>query len=139
MPAYVDTGLNFIHVEDVAWGHLLALHKGRSGERYILGHQNLSLKTILDQLATITGLPAPQRAVPLWLPLMVAGVEEYVLSPLLGGLGYRPSVPVDGVRMSSHVMYYDAHKAVRELGLPQTPIEQALTAAVNWFQKIHNS
>jgi dihydroflavonol-4-reductase len=129
MPAYVDTGLNLIDVRDVAWGHLLALNKGKTGDRYILGHQNLTLKAILDELATITGLSAPQTTVPLWLPLTVAWLEEKVLSRW----GRTPSVPIDGVRMSAHAMYYDAFKAVNELGLPQSPIVQALRDAVDWF------
>lgn len=129
MPAYVDTGLNFIHVEDVAWGHLLALIKGKTGERYILGHENLSLKQILDQLAAITGQPAPQRSIPAWIPLAVAWVDEMVLAPL----GKPPSVPLDGVRMSTQAMYYNPAKAIRELGLPQTPIATALKDAVDWF------
>ena len=134
MPAYVNTGLNLIHVRDVAWGHLLALRQGRSGERYILGHQNLSLQDILQQLAHITGRPAPQQQVPLWLPLAVAWVEEEVLTPMLRPLGYQPSVPLDGVRMSAHTMYYRATKAVEQLGLPQTPVTIALEEAVKWFQ-----
>lgn len=129
MPAYVNTGLNFIDVRDVAWGHWLALEKGASGDRYILGHQNLSLKELLEQLAAITGLDAPQNIVPLWLPLTVAWVEERVLAPL----GKSPSVPLDGVRMSKQPMYYDASKAVRELNLPQSPLDRALKEAVEWF------
>jgi dihydroflavonol-4-reductase len=133
MPAYVDTGLNFIHVEDVAWGHLLALKNGKPGERYILGHQNLSLKQFLDQLSQITGLPAPARSIPAWIPLGVAWVDETVLARL----GKRPSVPIDGVRMSKQPMYYDATKAVQTLGLPQTPIATAIQDAVSWFTKHH--
>lgn len=129
MPFYLDTGLNFIDVRDVAQGHLLALQRGKSGDRYILGNQNLSLKQVLDQLAEITGLPTPQGTVPAWLPLSVAWVDEKLLAPL----GKTPSVPIDGVRMARQYMFYDASKAVRELGLPQTPIRQALTDAVNWF------
>jgi dihydroflavonol-4-reductase len=129
MPAYLDTGLNFIDVRDVAWGHLLALKLGKSGDRYILGNQNLSLKALLDQLANITGLPAPRAAVPAWLPLSVAWVDEMVLARL----GKSPSVPLDGVRMATQTMYYDASKAVRDLGLPQTPIATALSDAVTWF------
>jgi dihydroflavonol-4-reductase len=131
MPAYVDTGLNLIHVEDVAWGHLLALERGISGQRYILGHQNLSLKEMLGLLSEITGLPAPSRTVPLWLPLAVAWVEEM----LLAKVGYQPTVPIDGVRMSAKPMYYDASRAIAELGLPQTPIDRALREAVEWFEK----
>ena len=129
MPAYTKTGLNFVHVQDVAWGHLLALKKGKTGERYILGHENLSLKQLLDQLSQITQLPAPSRSIPIWIPLSVAWIDEQVLTRL----GKTPSIPIDGVRMSAQPMYYDASKAVRELGLPQTPISQALKDAVDWF------
>lgn len=130
MPAYVNTGLNLIAVQDVAWGHLLALEKGRTGDRYILGHQNLTLKDILAQLSQITGLKAPQYTIPLGIPLAIAWIEEFLLAPL----GYKPSVPLDGVRMSQHTMYYDSSKAIKELGLPQSPIYQALQEAVTWFQ-----
>jgi dihydroflavonol-4-reductase len=131
MPAYIETGLNFVHVEDVARGHLLALQKGRRGDRYILGHQNLTLKQLLDQLAEITALPAPQRAIPAWVPLTIAFVDEEILTKF----GKTPTVPVDGVRMATQKMFYDASKAVKELGLPQTPIPTALHDAVNWFVK----
>lgn len=130
MPAYVDTGLNFVHVQDVAWGHLLALRQGKTGERYILGYQNMTLQAFLAQLATLTGRPAPRFALPVWLPLAVAWVDEQVL----GTLGKAPSVPIDGVRMAQQQMYYNTDRAVRELGLPQTPIAEAILAAVNWFQ-----
>ena len=129
MPFYLDTGLNFIDVRDVARGHLLALEKGRKGDRYILGHENLTLKQLLDQLAQLTGLKAPQRSVPAWLPLSVAWIDERILAPL----GKPPSVPLDGVRMAHQPMYYDASKAVRELGLPQSSISTALKDAVDWF------
>ncbi|MFW6359675.1 MAG: hopanoid-associated sugar epimerase [Chroococcales cyanobacterium] len=131
MPGYVNTGLNLIHVEDVAQGHLLALEKGKTGERYILGNQNLTLKDILEQLSQITGLPAPKQEIPAWLPLSVAWIDENVLARL----GKSPSVPFDGVRMAQQLMYYNASKAVRELDLPQTPIQTALEDAVNWFVK----
>ena len=129
MPFYLDTGLNFIDVRDVARGHLLALEKGRKGDRYILGHENLTLKQLLDQLAQLTGLKAPQSSVPAWLPLSVAWIDERILAPL----GKAPSVPLDGVRMAHQPMYYDASKAVRELGLPQSSILTALKDAVDWF------
>ncbi|MBD2038728.1 NAD-dependent epimerase/dehydratase family protein [Leptolyngbya sp. FACHB-321] len=131
MPAYVDTGLNFIHVKDVAWGHLLALQKGKTGDRYILGNQNLTLKELLDQLAALTGQPAPQNAIPAWIPLTVAWIDEQILAPL----GKTPSVPLDGVRMAQQPMYYNAAKAVRELGLPQTPLSTALRDSIEWFVK----
>ncbi|MEM9568581.1 MAG: hopanoid-associated sugar epimerase [Cyanobacteria bacterium P01_E01_bin.34] len=129
MPAYVNTGLNIIDVRDVARGHLLALQHAKPGERYILGHQNISLKQILDRLSDITGLPAPQATVPLWLPLTVAWFEETILARL----GKEPSIPIDGVRMSAEPMYYTPAKAIRELGLPQSPIDTALTDAIEWF------
>ncbi|WP_017328051.1 hopanoid-associated sugar epimerase [Synechococcus sp. PCC 7336] len=131
MPAYVNTGLNCIDVRDVAMGHWLALAKGQSGDRYILGHQNLSLKELLDRLSKLTGLPAPQYQVPIWLPLGVAWFEETVLAPL----GKVPSIPIDGVRMSAEPMYYSSAKAVRELKLPQSPLDRALTEAITWFSE----
>jgi dihydroflavonol-4-reductase len=129
MPFYLPTGLNFIDVRDVARGHLLALAKGRSGERYILGHQNLSLRAMLDRLAQITGQPAPKSALPTWIPHTAAWIDEY----LLAAIGKTPSIPVDGVRMARQYMYYDGAKAVRELGLPQTSLDLALRDAVDWF------
>jgi dihydroflavonol-4-reductase len=133
MPVYMDTGLNLIHVQDVVRGHLLALEQGKTGDRYILGHQNLSLKEILQQLSALTGLPAPKNAIPAWIPLTAAWMDEYLLS----ALGKTPSVPLDGVRMAQQKMYYDSTKAVAELGLPQTPIPQALKESVDWFLQ-HN-
>ncbi|MFQ3582987.1 MAG: hopanoid-associated sugar epimerase [Chloracidobacterium sp.] len=131
MPAYVDTGMNLIHVRDVAIGHLRAAEKGRVGERYILGCQNLTLKAILDLLSAITGLPAPKRKLPHWLPIVVGAVDEFVISRLTGR---SPTVALDSARMAAHAMYYDATRAVTYLGLPQTPIETALRDAVTWFR-----
>lgn len=130
MPAYVNTGLNLIDVKDVAWGHLLALEKGKTGDRYILGNENLSLKQLLDKLEQITALKAPNLEIPYIIPLMVAGIDEFIL-PRFGKV---PSIPVDGVRMSRQLMYYDSSKAVQELGLPQSSVDQALKTAVNWFK-----
>lgn len=129
MPGFVDTGLNFIDVKDVAKGHILALEKGKTGERYILGNENLTLQKFLEKLALITGKKAPKIQFPLWLPLTVAFIDEYVLTKL----GKTPSVAVEGVKMSSQFMYYDSSKAVKELGLPQTNIDQAIDRAVKWF------
>ncbi len=129
MPFYVETGLNLIHVQDVVIGHLLALQQGTTGDRYILGHQNVTLKQMLDRLAAITGIPAPKRSIPTWIPLTVATIDEQILTKF----GKTPSIPTDGVRMSQQTMYYDPRKAIRELGLPQTPIDQALQDAVDWF------
>lgn len=131
MPAYVHTGLNLIDVEDVARGHILAWQKGRTGERYILGNQNMTLKGMLQQLAAITGKPAPRIAVPHFIPLAVAFLDELILARYCGK---TPQVSFDSVQMSRKAMYYDAAKAVRELGLPQQPIERALEKAVRWFE-----
>lgn len=131
MPAYVHTGLNLIDVEDVARGHILAWQKGRTGERYILGNRNLTLKEMLGMLAAITGKPAPRFAVPHILPLTVAFVDEMILARYFGK---APQVSYYSVQMSRKAMYYDAAKAVQELGLPQHPIELALEKAVRWFE-----
>lgn len=134
MPAYVNTGLNFIDVKDVAKGHILALQKGKKGDRYILGNQNLSLKEFLEKLASMTGLKAPQKTVPLWLPLTVAYLDEFVLSKF----GKSPSIAVDGVRMSQQIMFYNPTKAIQELGLPQSPLDNAIKDAVDWFQNFNS-
>ena len=132
MPFYVDTGLNLIDVEDVAWGHLLALKKGVSGERYILGNQNLTLKQILDRLASITGESAPQNQIPNWIPYTTAWIDEKILAPL----GKKPSIALNGVKMSQQKMFYNPQKAIAKLDLPQSPINEALLRAVNWFQQL---
>jgi dihydroflavonol-4-reductase len=131
MPAYVETGLNLVDVRDVAEGHLLAAEKGRVGQRYILGHRNMTLKEILDTLARLTGLPAPSLRLPHWIPLTVAALDTSVARLL----GRSPEIPIEGARLSRHRMFFDPSKAVRELGLPQTPIEEALERAVRWFRE----
>jgi len=129
MPAYVDTGLNFIDVRDVALGHLLALEKGKTGQRYILGNQNLALREFLELLAQVTKIKAPRFKVPLYIPLSIAWLDEYVM----GYLGKTPSIPLAGVQMSRQTMYYDPSKARKELGLPSSCLKQAITDAVDWF------
>jgi len=131
MPVYVHTGLNLIDVRDVAKGHILAAEKGRIGERYILGNKNVTLKEILDILETLTGLPAPKNSIPHWIPLAVSYIDELVLSKILGR---TPTVTINGAKMAMHAMYYRSDKAVRELGLPQSPIENALKDAAEWFK-----
>ncbi|MFN0112910.1 MAG: hopanoid-associated sugar epimerase [Blastocatellia bacterium] len=131
MPAYVHTGLNLIDVEDVARGHILAWQKGRTGERYILGNRNLTLKEILEMLASITGKPAPRLAIPHFIPLAAAFVDEMMLARYFGK---TPQVSFYSVRMSQKAMHYDSSKAVRELGLPQSSIEGAIEKAVRWFE-----
>lgn len=130
MPFYLNTGLNLIDVEDVAWGHLLALEKGKTGDRYILGNCNLTLKAILEKLAAITNIPAPTHTIPYPIPYTAAWIDETILPRF----GKKPSVPLDGVRMARQTMYYDATKAKNELGLPQSPIEPALKRAIDWFE-----
>lgn len=132
MPAYVNTGLNLVDVEDVAVGHVLALEKGRPGERYILGNRNLTLKEILQALSHITGRPAPRLCLPLWVALGAAYASEFAARRVTGG---PPRIPVTGVKVARHFRYFDCSKAVRELGMPQTPIEQALEKAVCWFRE----
>lgn len=131
MPAYVNTGLNLVDVRDVARGHLLALEKGRIGERYLLGNRNLTLKEILEALAKITGLPAPRVRLPLWLALGAAQVDEFVARKVTGK---PPRIPVAAVKTAGHFRHFDCSKAVKELGLPQTPVEGALENAVRWFR-----
>ncbi len=130
MPAYIDTGLNLIDVDDVAKGHLLAAERGRVGERYILGHRNLTLKEIFAILGQITKIPAPRIRLPYRLILPLAYVNQW-LSDLI--TKRRPRIPLEGVKMAKRHMFFDASKAVRELGLPQSPIEQALERAAHWF------
>jgi dihydroflavonol-4-reductase len=131
MPAYVDTGLNIVDVEDVARGHVSALERGQKGERYILGNRNLTLKELLDILSGVTGIRAPRTRVPHVLPLAAAYIDEGILSRL----GKRPSVSIYAVKMSQKAMYYDSSKAIRELGFPQSPIQGALEKAVRWFKE----
>jgi dihydroflavonol-4-reductase len=132
MPAYVDTGLNLIAVEDVAEGHWRAATRGRVGERYILGHQNLSLREILGMLAAITGQPAPRWRMPVGVAVAMAHVDGWVEGCILGR---EPRIPLEGARMARKKMYFDAAKAVRELGLPQSPVEAALARAVAWYRE----
>ena len=132
MPAYLDTGLNLVDVDDVAEGHLLAAERGKVGEKYILGNRNMTLQQILGCLGEITGLPAPRAKLPYGFVLGVAQVNEFFMGTLLRR---EPGVPVEGVRMAKKRMFFDAGKAVRELGLPQTPVEEALERAVRWFRE----
>jgi dihydroflavonol-4-reductase len=129
MPAYVDTGLNLIDVRDCAAGHRLAYERGRTGERYILGNQNLGLREIFQRLAQITQRSVPRFRIPVAVPLVYAALGEYVLARF----GRSPDVALESVRMAQGQMYYDARKAVRDLGLPQSDVTVALSDAVQWF------
>ena len=130
MPAYVDTGLNIVHVDDVAAGHLMAFDKGKTGERYILGGENLSLKEILTGIARITGRAPPSLSLPHDLIMPVAYVAEFI-ARLTGGSD--PMVTVDGVRMARKKMFFTSAKAERELGYRFRPASEALADAVAWF------
>ena len=133
LPAYLDTGLNWVHVRDVAIGHILAAEKGRVGERYILGHAegNWTMKQALAVLEQITGVPAPGIRIPYFVALAAAFVNEGISS----FTGKPPKAPLAGVRMARHKMFFNPAKAVRELGLPQTPPRQALADAAEWFRR----
>jgi dihydroflavonol-4-reductase len=132
MPAYLETGLNWVHVRDVAIGHILAAEKGRFGERYILGHRdgNLTMRQTLDLLQELTGIPAPKIKIPNWFAYRVAEVNE-MLSFVTG---IPPRAPVAGVKMARYKMWFNPVKAVEMLGLPQTPPKQAFADAVAWFR-----
>ena len=129
-PDYVDTGFNLVDVHDVALGHVRAAERGRVGEKYILGNRDMSLREIFQTLGEMTGLPAPKLKVPHWLPLGWAALDTG-FSRLVGR---TPRVPLEAVRLSRYKMYFDPSKAVRELGLPQTPVEEPLLRAVTWYR-----
>jgi dihydroflavonol-4-reductase len=131
MPAYVDTGLNVVHVDDVARGHLLAEEKGRIGERYILGGENLTLGEILRLIAGIVGRRPPKIQVPAALVWPVAAVEE-----TLGWLiGREPFATREGLRMARHKMFFSSAKAERELGYQPRPAREGLADAIAWFRQ----
>ena len=130
MPAYLDTGLNMIAVEDCARGHILAEKHGRIGEKYILGNSNLTLREIFATLAEITGLSAPKVRLP-YTPILLAA---YVNEGLAWITGKEPLIPLAGVQMAAKFMFFDSSRAVSELGLPQTPVKEALQRAVAWFR-----
>jgi len=130
-PAYVDTGLNLVDATECARGHLLALEKGRVGERYILGGENLTLKQILDTLAAIAGIPAPSVRVPHAVAMMAA-VGDTVVTGYIRGR--EPRATIDAVRMGRKKMFVTSAKAERELGFHIVPVEGALRRAVGWFR-----
>ncbi len=130
MFATLDTGLNLVHVRDVARGHLLAAERGRPGEKYILGNQNLSLAEIGRLLAEIAGIRPPR----LRIPYAVAWLAAASMEAAARVTGAAPRVPLTAVRMAKKRMYFSPAKAVRELGLPQTDVREALRAATDWFR-----
>ena len=130
MPGYVKTGLNFVGVEECAAGHLLIAEKGKVGERYLLGGENLTLKQMLDTLAKITGLRAPILKIPHGLALGVA----YANTALSRLVGRDPGIPVEGVKIARHMMFVDCARAKRELGFQAGPVAAALERAVRWYE-----
>lgn len=131
MWAYMDTGMNLVDVDDVAVGHLRAMERGRAGERYILGNQNLSLREIFEILGRLTGVRAPRLKIPWQAVLPLAYLDCWMADYLTRR---PPRIPLEGVRMAKYRMHYDCAKALRELELPQTPVEKALEKAVRWFR-----
>lgn len=131
-PAYVDTGLNLVDVKACALGHIAAFEKGRSGERYILGGENLTLKQILDKLAAITGLPSPAIRVPYFVALATGVVDEVFTGRIRGR---EPRATIDAVRMGRKKMFVTSSKAERELEWKTVPVDAALGRAVKWFRE----
>jgi dihydroflavonol-4-reductase len=131
LPAYVDTGLNLVDARDVAEGHLLAAEKGKPGERYILGAENLTLKQILERVAAIAGKKAPNVQI----PYAVAYVTGVLTTAWANVTGHEPVAPLEGVKMARKKMFVTHAKAERELGFSPRPVDQALGSAVNWFRQ----
>ena len=130
-PAYVETGLNLVDATECARGHVQALEKGRSGERYILGGENLTLKQILDRLAAITGLKSPTVKLPYVFAFATGVVDEMITGRLLGR---EPRATIDAVRMGRKMMFVTSAKAERELGWRTLPVDNALHRSVEWFR-----
>lgn len=130
MPGYLDTGLNLIDVRDCAVGHLLAAERGVPGQRYILGHRNMTLREIFEVAARISGRKPPRWRIPYPVAYAFALLDTFMSDHVT----HRPpTAPLVGVKLARHLMFFDPSKAVRELGLPQSPIENALADAVHWF------
>jgi dihydroflavonol-4-reductase len=130
IPSYIDTGLNIVHVEDVAMGHWLAAQKGRAGERYILGGENLTLKQVLDLLADVTGLPGPRFKTPYAVALAFGAVDTAIASLR----GTEPLAPYDAVRMAKYYMWFKSDKAKTELGFSPRAAKLALKDAADWYK-----
>ena len=131
IPAYVETGMNVVDVDDVAEGHWLALERGKPGERYILGNANLTMRELLEQLGQLSGRTPPRVRLPHAVALGLAYADALVPGRLRG----RARVPLEGVRTAQEIRFASSARAVRELGLPQTPVRTALEKAVRWFQQ----
>ncbi|MGB9604556.1 MAG: hopanoid-associated sugar epimerase [Bryobacteraceae bacterium] len=130
IPAYIETGLNFVDVRDVAEGHLLALERGRNGERYILGSENLTLAQFFQRLSAASGMPAPRRRIP-WALAFAAALLSTGWARVTGR---PPRAPLDGVRMARKKMFVSSARAMRELAYKPQPVDDALRRAVEWFR-----
>jgi dihydroflavonol-4-reductase len=130
-PAYVETGLNLVDVRECARGHIAALERGKPGERYILGGENLTLKQILDTLGRITGLPSPRIKLPYFFAFATGVVDEAITGRMLKR---EPRATVDTVRMGKKKMFASSDKAERELGWKIVAVDDALRRAVDWFR-----
>ncbi len=130
IPAYLDTGMNLVDVEDVAAGHILAMERGRPGQRYLLGNRNVTLKGVFAMLQEATGRRAPRWRAPYWLALGAGYLDQLVEGRLLRR---EPRIPLEGLKVARTPMYVDCQKAVKELGQPQSSVEAAIGKAVKWF------
>ena len=130
-PAYMDTGLNLVDVDEVARTHVKALTAGQPGERYILGGENLTLKQLLDKMSAITGLPSPTMRVPHSVAMMFALWDQTFTGKLLGR---EPRATVEAVRMGKKMMFVSSAKAERDLGFRVVPVYAALRSAIDWFR-----
>jgi dihydroflavonol-4-reductase len=132
IPAYLDTGLNFVDVADVAAGHWLAARHGRVGRRYILGNSNITLRDFFSNIARLTGLRPPRVRLP-YLPVLLAAYVDEAISRCISGR--QPVIPLTGVKMARKYMFFDCSRAVNELKLPQSPVESAIQRAIDWFER----
>lgn len=127
---YLDSGMNIVDADDVAEGHILAFERGRIGERYILGNKNVTLKEFFDLVCSIGGISPPKRKI----PYSVAWLAGFSSEAFARFSGKPPAVPLNGVRLARNKMYFDSSKAIRDLGFPQTPIEEAVRKSIMWFR-----
>lgn len=130
IPGYLATGMNLVDVADVSQGHILAMERGKPGERYILGNRNLTLLEVFGMLAEITGRRTPRLRFPYWLVIGAAYCDQWLESDLMRR---EPSIPVEGIKITRHPMYVSSAKAIEQLGLPQNSVEAALEKAIRWF------
>ena len=132
IPAYVDTGLNFVDVEDVAAGHWLAAEHGKIAQRYILGNKNITLRDFFESVARITNRRPPKVRLP-YFPVLIAAYIDEARSTWI--TGRHPRIPLTGVKMARKYMFFDCSKAVSELKMPQSPVEGAIIKAIDWFRR----